>query len=67
MMQEKIYKDGFIIPITAHAILLPACPVVRLSGNPPRPKSSTPSWMTTERPSMEYFPERWRVLSTYEK
>ena len=32
---------GDAYPITAHAILFPACPVVKLSGCPPCPQSSS--------------------------
>ena len=34
------WKLSFAYPIIAHAILFPACPVVRLSLDPPKPQSS---------------------------
>ena len=39
-----------ILPIIAHAIRLPECPVVILSSNDPKPRSSSSSCTITERP-----------------
>ena len=36
-----LFLGGDAYPITAHAILLPACPVIKLSGCPPCPQSSS--------------------------
>lgn len=52
--------------MTPHASREPACPVDRLSVNPPRPRSSVSACTTTARPSMLWAPtnemsESWYV------
>lgn len=47
---------AYRIPMTPHATLEPACPVVRLSVNPPRPMSSVSACTTTARPRMLWAP-----------
>lgn len=54
-------------PMTPQATLDPACPVVKLSVNPPRPKSSLSACTTTARPRMLWVPTNEMMESWYLK
>lgn len=55
---------GFLVRYTVQqATLPPALPVLSEDGSPPFPRSSSPSWITMARPTIEYWPDIFRTTS----